>query len=222
MDKPATWFAEGQNAQSPEILRSIRDSSNQRMESARKAKEKADWILQQTCLEEHPYLERKGFAGEQGNVWERDGKRILVIPMRKNREVVGCQLIDSEGGKKFLQGQISKGATFTIGAKGVTIFCEGYATGLSIRQIMQKMNITCNIHICFSASNMEFVARDYGQGIIIADNDPNGVGQATAEKTGKPYWISETVGEDFNDYHVRVGHFKATQALKKKLLSYKI
>jgi putative DNA primase/helicase len=120
-----------------------------------------------------------------------------------------------------LHGQISKGATFVIGTKGTPIFCEGYATGLSVRDMMGKMNIPHTIYICFSASNMELIARHIGQGIIIADNDPNGVGEAVAEKTGQPYWISETIGEDFNDYHQRVGNFKASQSLKKVLLSLK-
>ena len=35
-----------------------------------------------------------------------------------------------------------------------------------------------------------------------------------AKKTGKKYWLSDTVGEDFNDYHIRVGLFKASQSLK--------
>jgi len=48
------------------------------------------------------------------------------------------------------------------------------------------------------------------------------VGQTVAEKTGKPYFISETVGDDFNDYHQKVGLFKASQSLKKLLLSVKI
>jgi hypothetical protein len=31
--------------------------------------------------------------------------------------------------------------------------------------------------------------------------------------------LSETVGDDFNDYHQRVGTFRASQNLKKVLLS---
>jgi putative DNA primase/helicase len=87
--------------------------------------------------------------------------------------------------------------------------------------MMGKMNIPHTIYVCFSASNMELIARHIGEGIIIADNDPNRVGEAVAKKTGHPYWISETIGEDFNDYHQRVGNFKASQSLKKLLLSLK-
>jgi len=31
--------------------------------------------------------------------------------------------------------------------------------------------------------------------------------------------LSDTVGEDFNDYHMRVGLFKASQGLKKFLMN---
>jgi hypothetical protein len=68
---------------------------------------------------------------------------------------------------------------------------------------------------------MKEICRSIPNGIVIADNDPNHVGEVVAIETGKPYWLSDTVGEDFNDYHIRVGLFKASQALKKTLVSQK-
>lgn len=221
MEKPVTWFADGKK-DSIKIRQQIQESNNSRQQDAKKAQAKAEWMLSQCSLENHPYLEAKGFPQEQGNVFVKDDKRLLVIPMRTNQALIGCQLIDEEGKKKFLYGQTSKGATFTINAKGTPIFCEGFATGLSIRNIMKQMNLPYCIYICFSASNMEYVSRNIGGGIVIADNDHNSVGETTAKKTGKPYWISETIGDDFNDYHMRVGNFKASQALKKMLISLKI
>jgi putative DNA primase/helicase len=220
MEKPVTWFADGKK-DSKEIRQRIQESNNSRQQDANKAQAKAEWMLSQCSLENHPYFESKGFPLEQGNVFVKDDKRLLVIPMRSNQTLIGCQLIDEEGKKKFLYGQTSKGATFTINAKGTPIFCEGFATGLSIRNIMKQMNLPYCIYICFSASNMEFVSRNIRGGIVIADNDHNRVGETTAQKTGKPYWISETIGDDFNDYHMRVGNFKASQDLKKMLLSLK-
>ena len=217
MDKPATWFAEG--VSKTEIKQRLSLSNDSRKKDAQSAAEKAQWILSQCSLESHPYLERKGFKLEQGNVFVKGLDKLLVIPMRIQGSVVGCQLIDHEGNKKFLHGQTSKGATFTIGARGTAIFCEGYATGLSVRDIMTKMNLPYTIHICFSANNMEFIARNIGKGLIIADNDSSGVGEMVAKKTQKPYWISPASGEDFNDYHMRVGNFKASQDLKRLLLS---
>jgi putative DNA primase/helicase len=221
MEKPVTWFADRENVNKEEMRKQISSSNQERNKLAKAAAEKAEWILSQCSLESHPYLERKGFNAEQGNVFVKQNEKLLVIPMRINGMVVGCQLIDHEGNKKFLHGQTSKGATFTIGTRGTTIFCEGYATGLSVRDIMTKMNLPYTIHICFSANNMELIARNIGKGLIIADNDSSGVGESIAKKTQQPYWISPARGEDFNDYHMRVGNFKASQDLKRLLLSLK-
>lgn len=219
MDKPATWFAEGHTIDSPQIKKSIDESRTRQIEAADRASKKAGWILHQTELKSHPYLVSKGFPEELGNVWVKDGKELLVIPMRIDGRIVGVQLIDDEGNKKFLHGQTSKGASFCINAKGIPMFCEGYATALSIRECMKASNIKYAIYVCFSASNMKHIARTVGGGFIVADNDPNCIGEKTAKETGKPYWLSETVGHDFNDDHMAIGTFRASQNLKKALLS---
>jgi putative DNA primase/helicase len=219
MDKPATWFAEGHTIDSPQIKKSIDDSRARQIEAAERASKKAGWILHQTELKSHPYLVSKGFPEELGNVWVKDGKELLVIPMRIDGRIVGVQLIDDEGSKKFLHGQTTKGASFCMNAKGIPIFCEGYATALSIRECMKANNIKYAIYVCFSASNMKHIARTVGSGFIVADNDPNCIGEKTAKETGKPYWLSETVGYDFNDEHMSIGTFRASQNLKKALLS---
>jgi putative DNA primase/helicase len=219
MDKPATWFAEGHTINSPQIKKSIDESRARQIEAADRASKKAGWILHQTELKSHPYLVSKGFPEELGNVWVKDGKELLVIPMRIDGRIAGVQLIDDEGNKKFLHGQTTKGASFCMNAKGIPMFCEGYATALSIRECMKASNIKYAIYVCFSASNMKHIARTVGGGFIVADNDPNCIGEKTAKETGKPYWLSETVGDDFNDYHQREGTFRASQNLKKGLLS---
>lgn len=219
MEKPATWFADGHNADSPDIKRRIVESQRNTQALIERAQRKAGWILHQTELKTHPYLASKGFKEELGNVWNNFGKEILVIPMRIGTKLVGVQLIDDEGNKKFLHGQTTKGASFCMNAKGIPIFCEGYATALSIRECMKASNIKYAIYVCFSASNMKYVAGTVGDGFIVADNDPNSIGERSAKETGKPYWISETVGDDFNDYHQRVGTFRASQNLKKTLLN---
>jgi putative DNA primase/helicase len=56
-------------------------------------------------------------------------------------------------------------------------------------------------------------------GLVVADNDPNGIGEKAARESGKPFWLSDTVGEDFNDFHLRVGLFRASQSLKRSLFS---
>lgn len=219
MDKPAIWKNNDTNTLSPYLMRQKDRADAQRERLAAKASAKAGWIMHQTQPKEHPYLKAKGFPDEKMPVWETDGKQLLVVAMRRDGRIVGCQLISEEGDKKFLYGQTTKGATFTMDAKGIPILCEGLATGLSIQAVMRANKMRYTIYVCFSASNMKEVARHIRDGIIVADNDPSGVGERIAKETGKPYWLSDTVGEDFNDYHMRVGIFKASQSLKKILVA---
>jgi hypothetical protein len=209
MESPSMWRSD---TASPKPFVRMVGEDKRRLEDMAKAAAKAGWILHQTYNGCHPYLESKGFKDENGNIWDVDGKKLLVIPMRIDGQLVGCQLIGEE--KKFLYGQKSKGATFTIDAKGPSIFCEGYATALSVRAAMKAMGVRYAIHVCFSASNLIFVASKLN-GTVVADNDKSGVGEKAAIETKKPYWISDAVGEDFNDYHLRVGLFKASQSLKR-------
>ena len=219
MDKPATWFADGHSMDSPQIKKRMEESRRNTQALTEKAQRKAGWIMHQTELKTHPYLASKGFPEELGNVWNRFGEEILVIPMRIDSRIAGVQLIDNDGQKKFLHGQTTKGASFCMNAKGIPIFCEGYATGLSVRECMKASNIKYAIYVCFSASNMKLVARTVGNGFIVADNDPNHIGEKSAKETGLPYWISDTVGNDFNDDHRLHGTFKMSQQLKKTLLN---
>ena len=207
MEKPEVWRGEGS------IITVLRQDNQEREQKAEQAASKAAWLLHQARLDTHPYLRAKGFPDEAGNVWEQK----LVIPMRMHGRLAGAQLIDDQGVKKFLYGQKSKGASFVIDAKGVPIFCEGYATGLSVRAAMKAMKVRYTIHVCFSASNVQAVAREIDGGIVVADNDPNGIGVKAARDAGKPYWLSPTVGEDFNDFHQRVGLYQASASLKKAL-----
>jgi putative DNA primase/helicase len=220
MDSPVIWKAEAglQTFKMPAFTEARNRAALERVMAAKKAATKAGWIMHQSDLATHPYLIKKGFEEESGNVWLDDGKQILVVPMRKNSSLVGCQLIDEQGTKKFLYGQVSKGASFVIDAKGVCIFCEGYATGLSVRAAMKAMKVRYTIYVCFSAANLKEVASGK-TGIVVADCDASGVGEAAAKETGKPYWISDTVGEDFNDYHLRAGLFHSSQSLKRVIFA---
>ena len=224
MQKVAVWKADQGFHFSPSLQRQRAEVDQQRQKDADRAAVKAEKILSECLNAPHPYLERKGFPDEASKVWtihdpkRPDPVRLLVIPMRRNRQLVGAQLIDEEGTKKFLYGQISKGATYDMGAKGITLLCEGYATALSIKAAMNAIKLPYSIRVCFSASNMEEIARGLPDCFIVADNDPNGVGEKAARSAGKPYWISPTVGEDFNDYYLRKGLFQAALSLKKILL----
>lgn len=219
MTRPEIWRSDDAKASALEWKRDLRVADQQRAESAHRAAQKAGWIMHQTELNSHPYLARKGFPDEPGNVWVKDGQKLLVVPMRRHGSLVGCQLIDEEGKKKFLSGQQTKGASFVLDAKGIPFFCEGYATALSIRAAMKAMKVRYTVHVCFSAGNMQEISSIVQGGVVIADHDINGVGERAAKETNKPYWVSDTVGEDFNDFYLRVGLFHASSSLKKFLYS---
>lgn len=218
MERPEMWRSD--TPQSVHVRQRERfQADRERKEAADKAASKAGWILHQCKPATHPYLEKKGFPDELGNVWDKDGEKLLVIPMRSSGRLVGCQLIDSDGNKKFLNGQVTKGASFLMDAKGLPIFCEGYATALSIREVMKAIKIRYSIYVCFSAGNMKDIAKSIKSGFVVADNDPSGTGERVAQEADKPYWISPTIGQDFNDYWSQEGTFKASQSLKKFLLT---
>lgn len=181
------------------------------------AAKKAHWILNQCELNLSAYLGRKGFPEMSANMWIKDQERpLLVIPMHKESNVVGCQLIDHEGNKKFLKGQVTQDASFQIGNGKQAFFVEGYVSGLSLQRILQSMKISYRIFVTFSASNLLRFARRI-DGYVIADNDASGTGEKAAIESGKPFYMPPIVGYDINDYHLEFGVFKAAQELKKLL-----
>lgn len=191
-------------------LKLARDADQKRIEMQKLAMNNAAGILKDCRFGKHPYLKSKGFQDEEGNVFIKDGSLLLVIPMRVHGALVGLQIIDEDGRKKFLFGQRTSGAQFCFDNKGSHILCEGYATALSVRQALKSVKKRYTLHVCFSAGNMKKVAESLkpDSGIVIADNDESKTGERVAQEIGWPYWMSDQVGEDANDYHQRVGLFK--------------
>jgi putative DNA primase/helicase len=222
MTEIEVWHAEGDSVMDPNKARkaveaAARDIREKQQEAARKAAS----ILNQCQIGFHPYLEKKGFKEEQGNVWKTDDGLLLVIPMRVGHHLVGCQIIREDGSKRFLHGQRTSNATFTFNNHGPNILCEGYATALSIRAAMKALKRRYTLYTCFSAGNMKKVAATLPSGFVVADNDLSRTGQNTAEAIGWPYFMSEAVG-DFNDLHQSTSLFKCSQALDKMFLKEKV
>lgn len=178
------------------------------------AAERARWILSQCSLERHPYLESKGFKDERANVWKRDGAQLLVIPMRVGRDIVGVQMIDEAGSKKFLFGQRTSGAAFVLDNKGGAVLCEGYATALSIRAALTALKRRYTLFVCFSAHNLSVIAKTLPKGFVVADNDASGTGERVAKEIGWPYYMPPKVGHDFNDHHQAGSLFRCAQDLR--------
>jgi phage/plasmid primase-like uncharacterized protein len=170
----------------------------------------------------------KGFPQERANVWTTDdGTRLLVIPMRVGRQIVGVQMIREDGDKKFLAGQRTSDAAFVIDNKGLPVLCEGYATALSVRAALAALKARYTIFVCFSAGNVGRLAKELPRGLIVADNDlpsrlapePGGMGLKVAKESGWPYILPPEMGQDFNDWHQATSLFKCSQALRAALLA---
>jgi putative DNA primase/helicase len=170
------------------------------------AAKKAAYIYNTVTVEPHPYLIRKGFPAP-AKVWNG----LLTVPMRIEGRLIGLQLIQADGTKRFLSGQRTKGASLIIDNHGPNVLVEGLATGLSVRRALKHLRQRYTIHVCFSAGNMLEIAKTVQNPIVIADNDDMGIG--TAKKIAPHYWVGEA-GEDFNDFEQRVGVQAAAESLR--------
>lgn len=208
------------------MARRAQEAANEIRKGQEAAAKRAAWIMHQCEQETHPYLESKGFPKECVNVWidEKAGDRKMVVPMRVDGQIVGAQTISDKPGfeKRFLFGQRTSGATYIIDNKGPKWFCEGYATGLSVRAALQSLKTRYTLLICFSAANLLRVTKQYGTGFVVADCDHpspvapelGGMGVKIANETGLPFWQAGRPGFDFNDYSRETGVFRASQELK--------
>lgn len=183
------------------------------------AANKAGWIMHQAKMEKHAYLDSKGWPDALGAVWwPNEEQNLLCIPMRVGENIVGVQLIDRNGTKRYLKGQRTSEAEYLISNNGRGAedwFVEGWATGLSLRECLHALRMRYRIHITFSASNLVKVAALHAGGYVIADRDESNTGERVALQTGLPYFMP-AVG-DFNDLHKSIGTFQASQMLRKWL-----
>lgn len=206
--KPIPWRpSEPIKIDRESIRQRILKHEAERRKSHAEAAKRAAYIMNGAGKSTHPYLAKKGFPDEKIWVWNN----MAVIPMRINGSLVGCQLIDKDGNKRFLTGQNNKGAVAVFDNKGREILCEGYATALSVRRALRANRTRYKLIVCFSAGNMLEVAKSLPKAVVVADNDSTGV--STAVSTGKPYWVSDVDGEDFNDAELRMGAQSAGMSL---------
>lgn len=172
----------------------------------------AQMLMASATVGTHPYLARKGFPQEVGFVHE--GR--LVIPMRDvadDSRVLSAQLIDADGDKRFLPGGRAKGAVYRIG-RGRPWLCEGYATGLTLREALKRLPGPNQMVVCFSAGNLESVASHFPGGVVCADHDHSGAGESAAKRSGLPYVMPPDIGTDFNDLHQSQGLFAVINRLR--------
>lgn len=205
---------EQMQAQAAAVQERASKEGKERIRLAHEAAKKADWILSQCKREKHAYLHSKGFADVEGLVWWPDeANNLLCIPMYVAGKLVGVQMVDREGGKKYLSGQITSQAEFCIDSgalRPTEWWVEGYASGLSLRACLHALKQRYRIHVTFSAGNLKRMAHS---GYVIADNDESGTGEAAAKATGLPYWMPPDVSSDINDFQKKHGTFRASQEI---------
>ncbi|MFY9326454.1 MAG: hypothetical protein WAO76_00295 [Georgfuchsia sp.] len=209
MTEPAIWHPDGDAPKIDKAALAKRRADDEarlnrsRLEAAKNARD----IVQQCTTTQHAYLDKKGFPERLGLVYREESDNLLVVPMYAGKRLVGCQMIDDCGGKKFLHGQQAKGAEFILGRGDLHCWVEGYATGISVHAV-DRQRFT--VHVCFSAGNLAHMAKT---GIVIADNDQSKTGEGAALATGLPFFIPPDIGTDFNDLHKQIGTFKARMML---------
>jgi len=143
------------------------------------------------------YLQRKK-VGAHGLRFSRGS---VVVPVRHiDDSLVGLQFIDGEGEKKFLTGTPKRGAFHLIGdlqqAQALGI-AEGYATGATVFECAEMLEIPMAVVVAFDAGNLLPVARAWRARcpelpiIIFADDDATTEGnpgitqaQSAAEAVG--------------------------------------
>lgn len=181
---------------------------------------RAQALIRASTSASHGYLQLKGFP-EARELVQADES--LLIPMRSHADnrLQGVQNVSWDDAtrrwtKKMLTGMRAKGAVMRLGSPRAseTILCEGYATGLSIQAALDRFKLNAAVLVCFSDSNMRYVA-DFIGGVryAFADNDASQAGERAAQLAGLPYCMSDQVGEDANDLHVRAGLLQVCKKL---------
>lgn len=198
-----------------QVEASRKEHAQDRAREAVAAAQKAKAIIGSAKQEQHAYLDAHNMRERVGLVYYPDEKtNLLCIPMRVGNAIVGCQLIDRDGNKRFLKGQKTVGAEYVLGSRGIDVWVEGFCTGAAVQTALQGMKIHAKVHVTFSAGNLKKMARC---GVIIADHDKSKAGELAAAETGLPFYLPENEGDDFCDEWQRIGTFQAGMKLRQWL-----
>lgn len=191
-----------------------------------------------------PYLIRKGVAPEGCRFW-RDGTVLVpayLLDDKDGARMLGLQRIASDGSKRFNSGMAMDGAVCRLGAPpddGEPILvCEGYATGLSIRQALAS---AYHVFVAFNAGNLVKVAEilraryptsplifcadddwktevpkgtPFNPGLVYAGRAAQRVGFATVVRPLFFEASRQDAWTDFNDLHAAHGLSAVTDQLR--------
>lgn len=209
-----------------------RQQNHEREWGQKRAAVVAQQMIGSASLASHPYLKAKGFGDREGLVL--DGS--LLVPMREllygtSGAVWAVQAIDAQGGKKFQPGGCRAADTVHIlghPSSPLWIFCEGFATGLSIREALESRSVDHCVIVAFSSGQLASVAARQSPKriVVVTDHDwwrcrhrdckakwdyPSETcpecelatvppaGETAARKSGRPWWQPPEPGTDAND-----------------------
>ena len=214
--------------------RELQENAARRRQEAQNAALRAQAMVNNARSDYHPYLSAKGFRGFRGLV-DRNG--LLLVPMwtMKGREIRAVQTIDADGGKRFAPKgcAVANTAHFLGGRRGLWWWCEGYATGLSILEVLKTIYRSDDrVVIAFSAGAIAKYAK---HGVVVAEHDrytcriqgchnrwfgewgetacpkcgteriDPPAGERAARVAGLPFWKPPIPGHDANDYWLKEG-----------------
>ncbi len=212
--------------------RHAEQEERERQYLAERAAKEATELLRSSSHKHHDYLILKGQGLASALTREYVAvtpDNTMLVPMHSiddYRKVAGVQRIewalDEEKNemrwlKRYNWGAPGHGVIYYIGSRDFpeTIFCEGFATGLSLKCAVGPMRI--NIGVCFSAGNLLKVAQaTKGPGrMVFADHDKSGTGQRFAEQTELPWTMAPDEFFDANDFHQKYGAIKLRSLILK-------
>lgn len=213
--KTITLFADGKRKDDPEVIDAIhRARAAYRAERAKAAQEAADkaadllrWSI---ALDySNPYIVRKGIDRMpwlRGKLRARALKESVLLDMANaHGEIVGAQIINADGSKKFLSGTAKQGAwhwllheptTYNLSRRereavelrrkdDIIAVCEGWATGCAVAQ----MRGLSRVAVAFDAGNIAHVVKRllvmYPHNPIVIFADDDDVNQQTGKSAGQ-------------------------------------
>lgn len=216
--RQAGWKPEGGAVQAPPrpapdpAREAARRAAEQAAHDAAARKARAIWQRARPA-QAHPYLARKAVRGHGARL--AFGK--LVIPLFSGAlsldgalcadlsQLTNLQLIDADGGKRFLRGGRKAGCFWWIGPPSrVVCIAEGFATAASV---LEATGNRC--FVAFDAGNLPAAALAVrgllpdSEIVLCADHDASGKGwhyaNLAAQQAGGTVAMPDTPGEDFND-----------------------
>ncbi len=171
--------------------------AEKREDEARRAAGRARdaWNKAEGIPLDHPYLVRKMVDAEGVRV---SPKGLLLIPMVRDKQLVGLQKIDQAGGKLYSSGMEKAGAAHTLGSfvgADVIAVGEGYATCASARMAVGQYEIDLPVAVAFDAGSIMGVAqrlrRDHpGAHLLFLADDDYLLAERFSERLREDYKIA--------------------------------